>query len=186
MICIKVSSRAFLRSTTSDLGFDGFEIVDVKWPGLDQDEAERRLLAAGPNIPSPVRARSLGRILLSILKEPIFLLLVVAVGLYLSLGSRAEGLLLTLAAVGTISLVVVQQARIVGGSQPPPIRPGAQGEVRAWRRPSAHADDVSRDRRACGARSAFSITSSELAVMATAAPNGDNRPKAARGRTMML
>lgn len=94
-----------------DRGCDGFDDVDVTWPGLDQDEADRRLLSAGPNIPSPVRARSLGRILLSTLQEPMFLLLVVAAGLYLFLGSLAEGLFLTLAAVGTISLVVVQQAR---------------------------------------------------------------------------
>lgn len=94
-----------------DRGCDGFDDVDVTWPGLDQDEADRRLLSAGPNIPSPVRARSLGRILLSTLQEPMFLLLVVAAGLYLFLGSLAEGPFLTLAAVGTISLVVVQQAR---------------------------------------------------------------------------
>ncbi|WP_271144292.1 cation-translocating P-type ATPase [Brevundimonas sp. NIBR10] len=83
----------------------------MTWPGLDKDEADRRLLAAGPNIPSPVHARSLVRILLSTLREPMFLLLVVAAGLYLALGSLAEGLFLTLAALGTISLVVVQQAR---------------------------------------------------------------------------
>lgn len=47
-------------------------------------------------------------------------------------------------------------------------------------------DDVPHNSRVRGPRSAFSITSSELAVMATAAPKGDNRPKAARGRTTML
>ena len=53
----------------------------------------------------------MGRILLGTLREPMFLLLIVASVLYLVIGSLGEGLFLTLAAAATVGLVVVQEAR---------------------------------------------------------------------------
>lgn len=83
----------------------------IRWPGLDDAEAQRRLVEFGPNALSPVRGRSVWRIISATLREPMFLLLVTASGLYLLLADLAEGLFLTLAAVATVGLVVVQEAR---------------------------------------------------------------------------
>ncbi|WAC59084.1 cation-translocating P-type ATPase [Brevundimonas sp. SL130] len=79
--------------------------------GLSEAEALARLRALGPNTLAPVRSRGLGRILVGTLREPMFLLLVVASALYLLIGNLGEGLFLTLAAAATVGLVVVQEAR---------------------------------------------------------------------------
>ena len=56
--------------------------------GLDEDEVRERLRRHGPNrLPSMPRRR-LGRVVLDVLREPMFLLLVAASGLYLALGDR--------------------------------------------------------------------------------------------------
>lgn len=83
----------------------------MRWPGLDDAEAKRRLLEFGPNALNPVRGRSVWRIISGTLREPMFLLLVAASGLYLLLGDLAEGLFLTVAALATVGLVVFQEAR---------------------------------------------------------------------------
>ena len=61
-------------------------------------------------IPDPPK-RGLLQISRSILIEPMFLLLILAAGLYLLLGDLAEGLLLGLFAVLTIGLVILQERR---------------------------------------------------------------------------
>ncbi len=81
------------------------------WAGLDDTEARARLLAFGPNTLGRPRGRSLGRIIIGTLREPMFLLLVAASALYLFLGDLTEGLFLTVAASATIALVVVQETR---------------------------------------------------------------------------
>ena len=81
------------------------------WPGLEDAEAYLRLQKLGPNAVAPVRSRGLGRILIGTLREPMFLLLVVASILYLLIGNLGEGLFLTMAAAATVGLVVVQEAR---------------------------------------------------------------------------
>lgn len=81
------------------------------WPGLEDAEAQRRLVEIGPNALNAVRSRSLARIVWSTLREPMFLLLVTASVLYLLLGDLAEGLFLTVASVATVGLVVVQETR---------------------------------------------------------------------------
>jgi len=81
------------------------------WRGLDESEARGRLAEFGPNTLEHVRTRNLWRIIIGTLSEPMFLLLIAASALYLSLGDLAEGLFLTAAAVATIALVVVQEAR---------------------------------------------------------------------------
>lgn len=83
----------------------------IRWPGLDDAEAQRRLVEFGPNALNPVRGRSVWRIISGTLREPMFLLLVTASGLYLLLGDLAEGLFLTVAAAATVGLVVFQEAR---------------------------------------------------------------------------
>lgn len=79
--------------------------------GLDEQEAARRLARVGPNQLDPPRTRTVTQILWTTLKEPMFGLLLAASGLYLALGDLAEGLLLSLAAVGAIVQVVFQEAR---------------------------------------------------------------------------
>ena len=79
--------------------------------GLSAAEAAARLARLGPNeLPRPQR-RGPGRILLSVLAEPMFLLLVLAAGIYLAVGDPAEGALLLAFAALSVGLVVVQEHR---------------------------------------------------------------------------
>ncbi|WP_037283539.1 HAD-IC family P-type ATPase [Rubellimicrobium mesophilum] len=79
--------------------------------GLTSDEAARRLSVHGPNaLPEPRRRGVLG-LVLSTLREPMFLLLVGAAALYLVLGDLGEGLFLVFGAAVSVSLVVLQEAR---------------------------------------------------------------------------
>lgn len=79
--------------------------------GLSAAEAARRLAADGPNLLSTDRTRPVALIALAALREPMFLLLAAASGLYLALGDLSEGLLLAAAGVATMALVVAQEAR---------------------------------------------------------------------------
>ncbi|MPR06150.1 cation-translocating P-type ATPase [Microvirga tunisiensis] len=79
--------------------------------GLDEAEAQRRLARHGPNAVAGKRSRGLIEIVRGILREPMFLLLLAAAGLYLMLGDIGEGLFMTAGAVVTIGLVVLQEAR---------------------------------------------------------------------------
>jgi P-type Ca2+ transporter type 2C len=79
--------------------------------GLTQDEAQARLVEHGRNELPAAPKRSLLGMASSVLTEPMFLLLLVAAGLYLLLGDLAEGLLLSLFAVLTIAMVILQERR---------------------------------------------------------------------------
>ncbi|MDR6626751.1 cation-translocating P-type ATPase [Caulobacter segnis] len=79
--------------------------------GLTEAEAARRLAEFGPNALPRAAGRGLAQILLDTLREPMFLLLIGAAGLYLVLGDLGEGLFLMAGAVATIGLVVLQEAR---------------------------------------------------------------------------
>ena len=79
--------------------------------GLDDAEAARRLVRFGPNEIRKARDRNLLDILLEAVREPMVLLLLVATGLYLLFGHRAEGLFLAAGALISISLTVGQEAR---------------------------------------------------------------------------
>ena len=79
--------------------------------GLHAEEAARRLAVEGPNLLSADRTRPVAAIALSALREPMFVLLAAASGLYLALGDRTEGLLLAAAGLATIALVVAQEVR---------------------------------------------------------------------------
>ena len=79
--------------------------------GLTKTEAARRLSEFGPNALPQASGRRLARIILDTLREPMFLLLIGAAGLYLVLGDLGEGLFLMAGAVATIGLVIFQEAR---------------------------------------------------------------------------
>ena len=79
--------------------------------GLDDAEAAARLLRFGPNILEQAPTRGIAQIVLGTLKEPMFLFLLVAAGLYLVIGSLGEGLFLTAGAMVSVGLVVLQEAR---------------------------------------------------------------------------
>ncbi|MFC4821767.1 cation-translocating P-type ATPase [Dokdonella ginsengisoli] len=80
-------------------------------PGLHEEEALRRLRRIGPNELPQAPRRGIGRILLGVLREPMFLLLMVAAAIYLAVGGIGEGLLMTAFAGLSILLVVMQEAR---------------------------------------------------------------------------
>lgn len=80
-------------------------------PGLDTAEALARLRRFGPNrIDDPHRDGLLDTVR-GVFAEPMFLLLVVAAGLYLILGDLGEGLLLGFFALVTVGLVLFQERR---------------------------------------------------------------------------
>ncbi|WP_457090139.1 cation-translocating P-type ATPase [Microvirga sp. P5_D2] len=79
--------------------------------GLEEAEADRRLAQHGPNAVAGKRSRGLVDIVRGILREPMFLLLLAAAGVYLMLGDIGEGVFMTAGAVVTIGLVVLQEAR---------------------------------------------------------------------------
>ena len=79
--------------------------------GLTSDQAAKRLAEFGPNAIARQERRSLARIARETLREPMFLLLLGAAGLYLVFGDIAEGLFVSAGALLSFSLVVVQEAR---------------------------------------------------------------------------
>ncbi len=79
--------------------------------GLDEAQAAERLLRFGPNRLEGFKGRSLRDILVGTFREPMFVLLIGASGLYLILGNSAEGVFLSVAALATVALVVAQEAR---------------------------------------------------------------------------
>ena len=78
--------------------------------GLDEAEAARRLALGANELPSP-GARGLLAILKSVLSEPMFLMLLIAAALYLTLGDPREGLALGVFACLTVGLVIFQEVR---------------------------------------------------------------------------
>ncbi|WP_262268676.1 cation-translocating P-type ATPase [Microvirga yunnanensis] len=92
-------------------GAGTMEAVPAGLTGLDEAEARRRLSRHGPNAFAGKRSRGLIGIVRDILREPMFLLLLAAAGLYLVLGDMGEGLFMAVGAAVTIGLVVLQEAR---------------------------------------------------------------------------
>ncbi len=79
--------------------------------GLTSAAAAAELARVGPNeLPRAVR-RGIGRIVVGVLSEPMFLLLVIAALVYLVIGDPRESVLLAAFAVLSVGLVVVQEAR---------------------------------------------------------------------------
>jgi Ca2+-transporting ATPase len=91
-------------------GFD--DVRDTEHPrGLSSAEAAGRLVTEGYNELPRSRERSLLRILLGVLKEPMFQLLLGAGAVYLLLGSLGDALLLLAFAMGSILITVYQDSR---------------------------------------------------------------------------
>ena len=99
------------QTATSGHDADTAVVVTAGLTGLDEAEAQRRLAQHGPNAVAGKRSRGMVDIVRGILREPMFLLLLAAAGLYLVLGDIGEGLFMTAGAVVTIGLVVLQEAR---------------------------------------------------------------------------
>ena len=98
-------------SNGNEAGCASASSVPMRLTGLDEVEAQHRLAQHGPNAVQEKRSRSVVDIVRGILREPMFLLLLAAAGLYLVLGDIGEGLFMVAGAVVTIGLVVLQEAR---------------------------------------------------------------------------
>ena len=85
--------------------------VPARPAGLSEAEAQRRLAEHGPNAIEERERRSLATTLRQVAREPMFLLLLVAAGVYLLVGDLGEGLLLSCFALLSVGLVIVQQRR---------------------------------------------------------------------------
>jgi P-type Ca2+ transporter type 2C len=79
--------------------------------GLSEQEAATRLRAEGPNTLPEADRRSFARIVLEILREPMFALLLGAAVIYLVLGDLKEAVVLAVFACTSVLIAVVQEAR---------------------------------------------------------------------------
>lgn len=79
--------------------------------GLTQAEAQDVLARSGANIIQTKQQRTFVRIVAETLREPTFVLLLVAAGLYLALGSLGEGLFISAGAIVSLGMVILQEAR---------------------------------------------------------------------------
>ena len=85
--------------------------VGAELRGLDHAEAGRRLATNGPNTLPGARAKSFMRIVRDVVTEPMFLMLLVAGGLYLALGDTAEAMFLLSAVFLVIGITLVQERK---------------------------------------------------------------------------
>ena len=79
--------------------------------GLSEAEAKTLLSTYGPNVIHEPKRRTIAQIGRDTLREPMFLLLLVAAGLYLLVGDLAEGIFLSAGALLSLGLVITQEAR---------------------------------------------------------------------------
>jgi P-type Ca2+ transporter type 2C len=79
--------------------------------GLTEAEARLLLAQVGPNILHTEQIRTIFHIIAETLREPTFILLLVAAGLYLILGSLGEGLFVCAGAVVSLGMVILQETR---------------------------------------------------------------------------
>ena len=87
------------------------ESFPARLTGLSESEAQARLAADGPNeLPQPDRRTPL-RIVLEVLREPMFALLIGGGAVYLLLGDIKEALILLAFALMSIVITVVQETR---------------------------------------------------------------------------
>jgi Ca2+-transporting ATPase len=77
--------------------------------GLTDDEALSRLRQYGPNLLPGTQPKSFFSIILDVIKEPMFLMLLVAGSIYLALGDRAEALFLLSFVFVVIGITLVQE-----------------------------------------------------------------------------
>ncbi len=82
-----------------------------RWPGLTGAEAAARLARDGPNVLPDEAPRTVLRLVFDVVKEPMFVLLLVAAGLYFAFGDVREALTLLGFVVVIIVITVVQEGR---------------------------------------------------------------------------
>ncbi len=99
--------------------------------GLSTEEARARQVRFGPNLLTRRKRRGLVQVVGAVLSEPMFLLLLVAAGLYLLLGDLGEGLLLSAFALLSVALVIWQERRSARALDA--LRELAAPRVRVWR-----------------------------------------------------
>lgn len=100
-------------------------------PGLSSAEARERQARFGPNDIEDRERHGLFHTLGQIASEPMFLLLLVAAGIYLAVGDLGEGLLLAAFALLSVGLVVVQERRSERALDA--LRSLAAPQARVWR-----------------------------------------------------
>jgi Ca2+-transporting ATPase len=79
--------------------------------GLTPEEAQRRLAEHGPNLLPSGAPKSMFAIIAGVLIEPMFLMLLVAGGLYLALGDRAEAVFLLSFVFVVIGITLMQERK---------------------------------------------------------------------------
>jgi P-type Ca2+ transporter type 2C len=84
---------------------------DILPQGLSEQDAAARLNAEGPNTLPQADRRTFGRIILEILREPMFALLLGAAAIYLVLGDLREAVVLAVFASTSVLIAVVQESR---------------------------------------------------------------------------
>ena len=82
-----------------------------KFPGLGRDEAAHRLVQDGPNQLPGGAPQSLQAIALGVITEPMFLMLLVAGGIYFALGDRAEALFLLAFVFVVVGITLTQERK---------------------------------------------------------------------------
>ena len=80
-------------------------------PGLSAPEAAQRLQQDGPNVLASEQRRTWRMILRETLREPMFMLLLAAGTLYLTLGDLQEGLVMFALVLVVLSLTLYQEGR---------------------------------------------------------------------------
>jgi len=93
------------------LDADNLKLSSHSGQGLTMDEARKRLLIEGPNELERQGSRSAFMIAREVLREPMFLFLVCAGGIYVILGETSEAIVLCLFATTSVAIAVVQEFR---------------------------------------------------------------------------
>ncbi len=109
--------------------------------GLSEKEAKERLARLGPNLILQNRTRTILHIVKDTLREPTFVLLLVAACLYLVFGDIGQGLFISAGAIASLGLVIFQESRSERALQAlhalaepyaRVIRDGRQHQIRAY------------------------------------------------------
>lgn len=84
-------------------------IIEAAFTGLNSDEAVAKQIRYGFNVLPSAQPKTLPKIILDVIKEPMFLMLLVAGSIYLALGDRAEALFLLAFVFIVIAITLVQE-----------------------------------------------------------------------------
>jgi Ca2+-transporting ATPase len=82
-----------------------------RWSGLTSGEAARRLAEDGPNVLATSERRSVAQLAASVVREPMFVLLLIAGALYLAFGDVREALTLLGFVIIVMTITVLQEGR---------------------------------------------------------------------------